>query len=258
MVWCRYVIQSSASTGSSHVRVAFDATRPLIGSRRPPAHSPHLLDKRPATGITLVSPTGDRHSPPSAHQRWEHAMRDENYRRQSVVESSLQPNGRMAVDTSPHVMSSSQEQQAAPLVGEVSVPFWVQSADGAPWCSPDEWCAGEILREVTPGDKAILWEMVAALIQHPSLALPLPDEEGCGEEESVHAAPADFTHIIRNAHDVAATFKRVEFRALWTREAADALPLDTAADLIRAVYVLGDSDALHHLPYDDQSLSEGF
>lgn len=230
----------------------------MPSSRRSYTHSPYPT----ANGITLVSPSGDRHSPPSAHQRWEQSLREEETRnRQAVVSGGLRSCGRITVDTSHHILSSSQEQQAAPLVGEVSVPFWVQSAEDTQWCSPDDWCAVEINKAVSPSDKAILWEMISALIQYPSLALPL-SHVGCRDDESFSGVDisADYTIVIRNARDVASTFKRLEYRALWTTEAADLLPIEAAAEIIRAVYVMKD-ECLFHATYDvsdSQSLSEGF
>lgn len=237
---CSYIIQSSSSTARAHVRVSFEAGRGPSTSFSSPAfrplkisssNSPVVPETKPceAAGVKIFGSQGEVLSSPSAHLRWEGNMSDLHEAvppsSKRVTSAKLTPRTG-GVESSPHVLSSYKEGLAAPLVGEVTTPFWVQNGEGVTWADPDDLCMKEINAAICQSDKTILWEMIIAIIEHPCLALR---DEHIGQRGM-------FSHAIRNAQDVADIFKRMEYRALWTPEAASSLPLSICADLIGSIY----------------------
>ena len=105
---------------------------------------------------------------------------------------------------------------------EVLEPFWVlQQNTGQQWLEPDELFAVEMKNLITAAHKKVFWEMVRSVIDHPKLALKL--------------ANCDIT----NAKDLSFVLKRPEYRILWTTDAPQYLPKETASDLIAAAYCGG-------------------
>lgn len=115
------------------------------------------------------------------------------------------------------------------IIGEISEPFWIQCTKDSPWMEPDELFYNEAKRLISSNDKRVFWEMVRAIIEMPELSAR------CNAN----------TTRIRDQKDLAAIFKKQEFKILWTSDASHIIPKEAAAELITAAYVItpGNMDA---------------
>lgn len=105
-----------------------------------------------------------------------------------------------------------------PLMVAVKEPFWVMGADtGGKWLSPDEFCLSSRKFEIPKGDKRKFWEMMKLLHELPLL------NKRCKNR-------------MKTAEQLAQLFKRTEFRALWSAEAADCLTTDALMCLLSALF----------------------
>ncbi len=121
----------------------------------------------------------------------------------------------------------SQDTKNEMIIGEISEPFWIQCTKDSPWMEPDELFYNEAKRLISSNDKRVFWEMVRAIIEMPEL--------------SARCKAAR----IRDQKDLAAIFKKPEFKILWTSDASNIIPKEAAAELITAAYVItpGNVDA---------------
>lgn len=105
----------------------------------------------------------------------------------------------------------------------LSEPFWIRKPqDCIIWTSPDEYCWSNQEFEISKADKRKFWEMMKLLHELPTL------NKLCRNR-------------LKTAVQVAALFKREEFRRLWSPESPESL----TSEAVTATLVA----KIHHHPW---------
>jgi hypothetical protein len=239
------VVESHANIGYSKVRVAFDSDQKLKTSSMLLASlSSSTMSSSNNNNSNHLASNHAAYGPPSVTMRAPHEHNNAFFNRYvsstPEVDPPLPSNNRFS--TTMHQAASNSTTMSSPassvnqehahmaasqqpaVVGDISEPFWIQSTkEGSMWTDPDELFLTESKRFFTFTDKRIFWEMAHALIELPEIS------NAC-------------KGTIRNAADLVTLLKKPEWKIIWSNEAADILPREMAAELVKAAYVYVSAD----------------
>lgn len=126
------VVEASASTGYSKIRVAFDSEK--NSSQNPEFHS-----------FGYVPTIGPKRN------------------QSNLASNPTTPTGKNSTNSSYEIGKDSSN------IGDVSEPFWIQK-EGQSWMDPDENYILSSKKFITVTDKRIFWEMARSIIDLPQLA----------------------------------------------------------------------------------------
>jgi hypothetical protein len=228
-MYSSFVVESPGTIGYSKVRVAFDNSNSSNAFGLPQQWMAERTPQRPSshdfTGNSTAAMTSSQKSALSPRIGAHTTNTPQASQTMNLLHppSSPQPPLSQVSATISNALgtpSTSAMILNHQIVGDVTEPFWVQSttnSEYSQWADPDDLFNSDSKRLITLTDKRIFWEMARALIDLPEIS-------------------AACKGPVRTVQDVITMLKRLEYRFLWTSEAADIFPHFAASELIRFAF----------------------